>query len=246
VAVPKSPRTDNLDQKTVLVVEDERDLAELLGLHLQRAGYRTFMAHAGFEAVDLARKHQPDLIILDVMLPGLAGTEVAARVRADASLAHTIIIMLTAKAEEMDQLLGLAVGADDYITKPFSVKVLIAKVQALLRRAGAGGRAAAPALRLGGVEVNTETHEARASGETLRLTLTEFRILGALIQAGGRVLSRHELVSKAIGPGISVTDRTIDVHITALRKKLGAQGALIHTVRGVGYRASEEPEKAPS
>jgi two-component system phosphate regulon response regulator PhoB len=227
----------------VLVVEDERDLAELLALHLGRAGYQTFTAHEGHRALELASAHRPTAIILDVMLPGLSGTEIAARVRADPALRDTLILMLTARAEEVDQLVGLAVGADDYMTKPFSVKVLLARLEALLRRA-APRRADAPILRLGKVELNTDTHETSAAGEAVRLTLTEFRILAALLGAGGRVLSRHELVSKAIGPGISVTDRTIDVHMTALRKKLGSQGGLIHTVRGVGYRASEEPEKA--
>jgi DNA-binding response OmpR family regulator len=246
VAVPKSSQTNNLDRGTVLVVEDERDLAELLALHLRRAGYQTFISHDGLGGLELARRHHPDLLVLDVMIPGLSGTEVASRVRADPSLAGVLIVMLTAKSEEVDQLVGLAVGADDYITKPFSVKVLIAKIQALLRRASgaAGAGAPSPPLRLGGIEVNTASHEARAGGEPLKLTLTEFRILAALLRAGGRVLSRHELVSKAIGPGITVTDRTIDVHMTALRKKLGHHGALIHTVRGVGYRASEEPERA--
>jgi two-component system phosphate regulon response regulator PhoB len=222
-------------------VEDERDLAELLSLHLQKAGYQTFVAHEGSAALALAATHRPAAVILDVMLPGLSGTEVAARMRADPALADILILMLTARAEEVDQLVGLAVGADDYMTKPFSTKVLMARLEALLRRA-APRRADSKVLRLGQVEVNTDTHETRSEGQPVRLTLTEFRILAALLTAGGRILSRHELVSKAIGPGISVTDRTIDVHMTALRKKLGGQGALIHTVRGVGYRASESAE----
>src|ERR1041384_3877630 len=169
---------------------------------MPRAGYRTFVAHDGQAALELATKQRPDDIILDLMLPGLSGTDVAARVRAEPALANTIILMLTARAEEVDQLVGLAVGADDYMTKPFSVKVLIAKVQALLRRPPARATESAARLRLGAVEVNTDTHEAGCAGQPVKLTLTEFRIAAALIQAGGRVLSRNELVSKAIGPGI--------------------------------------------
>jgi DNA-binding response OmpR family regulator len=243
VVVPKSNPSSNLDRRSVLVVEDERDLAELLTLHLGRAGYQTFTAHEGYAALELAATHRPAAIVLDVMLPGLSGTEIASRVRADPALRDTVILMLTARAEELDELVGLAVGADDYMTKPFSVKVLLARLELLLRRAGPRAASAA-LLRMARVELNTDTHEVRSDGEAVRLTLTEFRILAALLGAGGRVLSRHELVSKAIGPGISVTDRTIDVHMTALRKKLASQGGLIHTVRGVGYRASEEPDKA--
>ncbi|MEX2218163.1 MAG: response regulator transcription factor [Phycisphaerales bacterium] len=240
----KSSASNNLQTKNVLIVEDERDLADLLALNLGRAGYRTLIAADGLRALSMAAAHKPDLIILDVMLPGLSGTEVAARLRSDPAHARTPIVMLTARAEEVDQLVGLAVGADDYITKPFSVKVLLARLEALLRRTAAAPADAAALLRLGPVEVNPATHEVRAGSGAVRLTLTEFRVLSALIKAGGRILSRQELVTKAIGPGITVTDRTIDVHMTALRKKLGEHGALIHTVRGVGYRADEKPEPA--
>jgi DNA-binding response OmpR family regulator len=243
VDVPKSKQNKNLQTKSILIVEDERDLAELLVLNLDRAGYQTFIARDGQEALTMVARSRPDLVILDVMLPKLSGTEVAARLRADPSVAHTPIMMLTAKSEEMDQLVGLAVGADDYITKPFSVKVVLARVEALLRRASAKGPSA-PVLRLGPVELNTEVHEVRVEGVPLKLTLTEFRILGALLGAEGRVLSRHELVRRAMGPGVLVTDRTIDVHVTAIRKKLGVHGRLIHTVRGVGYRAGEGPESS--
>jgi two-component system phosphate regulon response regulator PhoB len=244
VNTPKSPKNKNLQSKTVLVIEDERDLCELLALNLGRAGYQTFIAQDGRQGLSLAATHRPDLILLDVMLPGLTGTEVAARLRADPSLAHIPIVMLTAKAEEVDQLVGLAVGADDYITKPFSVKILLARLEALLRRAPAPGPDSS-LLRVGELEVNAATHEVRAGGQPVKLTLTEFRIAAALIKAGGRILSRQELVSRAIGPGITVTDRTIDVHMTALRKKLGEQGVLLQTVRGVGYRAGE-PERSAS
>jgi DNA-binding response OmpR family regulator len=244
--IHKSSADKNLQTKSVLIVEDERDLAELLAVNLGRAGYQTFTASDGRQALALASAKRPDLVLLDLMLPTLSGTEVAARIRADPVLAETPIVMLTAKAEEVDQLVGLAVGADDYITKPFSVKVLLARVEAILRRATPRTGGNGPAmLRLAGLEVDPQTHEVRAGGERVRLTLTEFRIVAALLKAGGRVLSRQDLVSRAIGPGIMVTDRTIDVHMTALRKKLGGEGGLIQTVRGVGYRAAE-PESGGS
>ena len=237
----KSSHNSSLDSSKILVVEDERDLAELLALNINRTGYQTFLAHDGHEALAIAARERPDLVILDVMLPGLSGTEVAARLRSDPGLGDVPILMLTAKAEEVDQLVGLAVGADDYMTKPFSVKVLLARVAALLRRTGPR-RAASRTLRLGEISLDTSSHEVRVADDDVKLTLTEFRILAALMAGAGRVLSRQQLVAKAIGPGITVTDRTIDVHITALRKKLGGAGGHVHTVRGVGYRASPDPE----
>ena len=191
----------------------------------------------------MAQQERPDLVILDLMLPELSGTEVASRIRTDPAAAHTPIIMLTAKAEELDQLVGLAVGADDYITKPFSMKVLLARVDAVLRRSAAAPPHEA-GLRLEDLHLSLDTHEVVAAGSPVRLTLTEFRLLAALLQAGGRILNRHQLMTRAMGPGVTVTDRTIDVHMTALRKKLGPCGALIRTVRGVGYRAAATSESA--
>ena len=153
--------------------------------------------------------------------------------------------MLTAKAEEVDQLVGLTVGADDYITKPFSVKVLVARIEAVLRRSNKSW-SDQKALTLGPIEVNLETHEVMVDAQPVKLTLTEFRILASLVQAAGRVLSRSVLMSKAMGPGVTVTDRTIDVHVTAIRKKLEGHAGIIKTVRGVGYRATLEPESAES
>src|SRR5262249_30617124 len=153
------------------------------------------------------------------------------------------IIMLTAKGEEVDQLVGLTVGADDYITKPFSMKVLLARVEAVLRRT-ARASDDRPLIEMGGVQLNMETHEAFTDGEPMKLTLTEFRILSSLIAASGKVLSRHLLMANAMGPGVTVTERTIDVHVTAIRKKLSANAGIIKTVRGVGYRATLD-EDAP-
>lgn len=231
------------DRPHILVVEDERDLADLLIYNLQRSGYLASSVSGGRAALESVAKNLPDLILLDVMIPELPGTEVAARLRSDPATASIPLIMLTAKSEETDQIVGLKVGADDYVTKPFSMKVLLARVEALLRRAGrlGGDRGM---LRLGAIEVNTDTHQATLDGQLLKLTLTEFRILAALLQAGGRVLSRNALMSRAMGPGVTVTERTIDVHVTSIRKKLLNLAHVVKTVRGVGYRASLEPDES--
>lgn len=230
--------------KTVLVVDDERDLAELVAFNLQKEGYIAVVAHDGRQALACIQKQTPDLAILDVMMPEIDGIKLTSRLRADKATADLPIIMLTAKSEEVDELIGLQVGADDYIPKPFSMKILMARVSALLRRAEP--REGDPSLdethALGPVSINLSTHEAFVEGEPIRLTLTEFRVLATLIEGGGRVLSRGALIAKAIGPGITVTERTIDVHVTSIRKKLGPHAPLIQTVRGVGYRTSLKPE----
>jgi two-component system phosphate regulon response regulator PhoB len=228
-------------RKTILIAEDERDLAELMALNLNRAGFLTRVVHNGRAALAAIATEMPDLLILDLMMPELSGTEVASRIRSDPKTNHLPIVMVTAKAEEMDQLVGLSVGADDYVTKPFSMKVLQARLEAVLRRTRhTAGGSSNP--HLGPIEVNLETHEIRCDGDLMKLTLTEFRLLASLVQANGRVLSRATLMSKAMGPGVMVTERTIDVHITSIRKKLGASANLVRTVRGVGYRASLDAE----
>jgi DNA-binding response OmpR family regulator len=228
------------ERKAILIVEDERDLADLLSYNLGRAGFATAAAHSGPDALKAVAAAPPDLILMDVMLPGLSGTEVTGRLRANPATASIPILMLTAKGEEVDQIVGLTMGADDYLTKPFSTKVLIARIHALLRRSDRS-TVAPRALSLGAVSLNLDTHEAFVHGGNIHLTLTEFRLLAGLIHAQGRVLSRSVLMNRAMGPGVTVTERTIDVHITAIRRKLGDQGSLIKTVRGVGYRASTEP-----
>ncbi|MCW5777015.1 MAG: response regulator [Phycisphaeraceae bacterium] len=227
----------------ILIVEDERDLAELLALNLSKAGYETTTALDGRMALRLLAERKPDLILLDLMLPELSGTEVAGRVRTNAATASIPIIMLTAKGEELDQLVGLAVGADDYIAKPFSMKVVLARIEAVLRRTS-GAAPVSNVLRAGPLEIDADAHRVSCRGQPIRLTVTEFRLLSTLVQSEGRVVSRAGLIRRAIGPGITVTPRTIDVHVTALRKKLGEDGGMIETVRGVGYRFSTEPESA--
>ncbi len=228
------------NEKRILIVEDERDLSDLLDYNLKGNGYRTVVARTGPDGVSKARALGPDLVLLDLMLPELSGTEVARQIRADKSISHVPIIMLTAKADEVDQVVGLSVGADDYVTKPFSMKVLMARVEAVFRRTQSHNRVSEQVLRLGGVALDLETHEATLEGDAIPFTLTEFRLLSALIEADGKVLSRSALMNHAMGPGVTVTERTIDVHITSIRRKMGPWGRHIKTVRGVGYRAVHE------
>jgi DNA-binding response OmpR family regulator len=242
-AVAAAPRSRG--QKRVLVVDDEKDLVDLITYNLQRNGYDVLAAYNGNEALELAQREQPDLVILDLMLPGLDGTEVARRLKSDSRTAGIPIIMLTAKSEETDVVVGLTLGADDYVTKPFSVKILLARLNTVLRRAepqpptDEGGL-----LRAGPLVIDPSKHEVTVGGELIKLTLTEFKLLSALVSARGRVLTRDQLMDKAMGADVFVTDRAIDVHVTAIRKKLGDASWLVHTVRGVGYRLQETPGEA--
>ncbi len=231
-------------RKKVLIVDDEKDIVDLVAYNLARNGYETLTAHDGNDALESAAKDAPDLIILDLMLPGLDGTEVARRLKADARTAQIPIVMLTAKGEETDVVVGLTLGADDYVTKPFSMKVLLARVGSVLRRAeaGSGGSVEGGLLRAGPLSIDTLKHEVMVNDEVIKLTLTEFKLLSALLTARGRVLTRDQLMDKAMGTDVFVTDRAIDVHITAIRKKLGEASWLVNTVRGVGYRLRESPD----
>ncbi len=224
--------------RRILVVEDERDLAELLVYNLKKHGFDALALRDGHAAIAAIRTQPPDLLILDLMLPGLSGIEIARSVRTNPRLAKVPIIMLTARADEADQLAGLAVGADDYVTKPFSMKVLLARVQSLLRRTPSSEGQDAR-LAVGPVSADLAGHIVSVDGRDTKLTLTEFKLLTALMQAPSRVLSRNELINRVMGPGIVVTSRTIDVHIAALRKKLGYAGTMIRTIRGVGYQITE-------
>jgi two-component system phosphate regulon response regulator PhoB len=225
-------------RKTILIVDDEQDLVELIVFNLQREGYRTLSAYDGATGYDLAQQHIPDLILLDLMLPEKSGQEVAVALKAERGTARIPIIMLTAKSEESDVIVGLTLGADDYVTKPFSIKILLARIEAVLRRA-ANASPPADLLTAGDLEIDRSKHRVALGGQPVRLTLTEFKLLEALVGANGRVLSRDRLMDTALGADAVVTDRTIDVHITGLRKKLRKHRDLIETVRGVGYRLSE-------
>ena len=231
-------------RKKILIVDDEKDIVDLVAYNLGRNGYETLTAHDGNDALASAAKNSPDLIILDLMLPGIDGTEVARRLKADSQTANIPIVMLTAKGEETDVVVGLTLGADDYVTKPFSMKVLLARVGSVLRRSEAGSASPGEGglLRAGPLSIDTLKHEVLVDNELIKLTLTEFKLLSALLTARGRVLTRDQLMDKAMGTDVFVTDRAIDVHITAIRKKLGDANWLVNTVRGVGYRLRESPD----
>lgn len=218
---------------TILVVEDESDLSDVLSYHLTREGYLCRRVADGERAIAEAHRQPPDLIILDRMLPALSGDEVAQRLKRDPRTAAIPILMLTAKAEDEDELVGFALGADDYVRKPFSVKLLLARIAAVLRRQRPPAKR--EVLAIGPIVLDHGRHEVIADGQPLDLTATEFRILAALMTARGRVLSRAQLIDIAIGKGAAITNRAMDVHIAAMRKKMGPTGNCIHTVRGVGY-----------
>lgn len=221
-------------RKSILVVEDESDLADLVCYHLEREGYQARRAEDGERAITEATRQVPDLIVLDRMLPKVSGDEVARRLRRDDRLSSVPIIMLTAKAEEADELVGFALGVDDYVRKPFSIKLLLARISAVLRRE----QSATPTkdmITLGAVSLDHGRHEVTVDDEQIDLTATEFRILAALMSVRGRVMSREQLIETTLGHGAVVTNRAMDVHIAALRKKLGPAAACIQTIRGVGY-----------
>jgi len=222
----------------ILVVDDEPDLLELVRFNLSQAGYDVETAETGAEGVEKARRRRPDLLVLDVMLPDLPGTEVCRRVRADAELAGLPVLMLTARSEEIDRVVGLEVGADDYVTKPFSPRELILRVQAILRRTR-GGVETAGVLHQGPLELDTARHRCRVQEEDVPLTAKEFELLRVLMERPGRVMSRDRLLEEVWGSDITVTTRTIDTHLKRLREKLGAAADLVETVRGVGYRFAD-------
>lgn len=221
-------------RRSILIVEDESDLCDLLRHNLEREGYLVRRAQDGETAAAEAARHPPDLVLLDRMLPRTPGDEVLKQLRRDPRTVHVPVVMLTAKAEEADQLVGFALGADDYVTKPFSMKVLLARVAAVLRRDDAASHER-DVLSIGPVTLDRARHEATVDGRPTSLTATEFRVLAALMSARGRVLDREHLIDSVLGSEQPVTNRTIDVHVAALRKKLGAAADCIRTIRGVGY-----------
>ena len=225
--------------KRVLVVDDDVKTVELVKLYLNRDGYRVLTAYDGVEALRLAREGHPDLIVLDLMLPGIDGLEVCRTLRAESDVP---IIMLTAKTTEQDRLTGLDLGADDYVTKPFSPKELAARVRAVLRRLPEEVQRGPEEIKHGELTVNFVKHEASLAGKPLNLTPIEFKLLGVLIKEPGRVFSRAQLIEKALGYDFDGFDRTIDVHILNLRRKLEPDPnhpRYIKTVYGAGYKFSE-------
>jgi two-component system phosphate regulon response regulator PhoB len=222
----------------ILIIEDERGLTDVLVYNLQREGYETIVAHDGQEGLRKAQMQLPDLILLDLMLPGMDGLEVCRQLRASEQTRHMPILMLTAKAEETDQVVGFSMGADDYVTKPFSVKVLLQRIKALQRRVETGAEPGDTIEHLG-VRIDRVRHRATVNGLELNLTPTEFRLLECMLRQPGRAFTRPQLMDAGIGEGAIVLERTIDVHIKTLRRKLGQENEYIETVRGVGYRFRE-------
>jgi two-component system phosphate regulon response regulator PhoB len=222
----------------ILIIEDERALTEVLAYNLQREGYQTIIAHDGQEGLRKAQMLLPDLILLDLMLPVLDGLAVCREIRAGEHTRHIPILMLTAKAEETDQVVGFSMGADDYVTKPFHVKVLMQRIKALQRRAASATESADVIEHLG-IRIDRVRHRASVEGKELDLTPTEFRLLETILRQPGRAFTRAQLMDSAIGEGAIVLERTIDVHIKSLRRKLGPASEYIETVRGVGYRLRE-------
>jgi two-component system phosphate regulon response regulator PhoB len=219
----------------ILIVEDDRSLADVLDYNLRQDGYHTFVANDGQDGLQQAKLRSPDLVVLDLMLPLVDGLEICRRLRADPVTRNILVLMLTAKSEETDQVVGFSVGTDDYVSKPFSVKVLLERIRALLRRRD-GNNTNGSVLVSQGVLVDRERHRVTVEDQGLDLTPSEFGLLEALIRQPGRVFSRSELIDAALGGDSLVLERTIDVHIRSLRKKLDAHAVLIETVRGIGYR----------
>ncbi len=228
---------------SVLVVDDDRKVVDLVTLYLKRDGYRVLAAYDGAQALEIAREKRPDLIILDLMLPGADGLAVCRRLRAEGQ--RVPIIMLTARSLEEDKLIGLDLGADDYVTKPFSPRELVARVRAVLRRAGEGKEDGPSEIRRGDLVVDMVRHEVRVRGMQVHLTPREFRLLATLAGQPGRAFTRQQLLDEAFGFDYEGLERTVDVHIMNLRRKVeedAARPARILTVQGVGYKFAEDTD----
>jgi two-component system alkaline phosphatase synthesis response regulator PhoP len=234
-----------MDRPSILIVEDDPDIVELLRFNLERERYLIHISRSGEEGIESARSRKPALVILDLGLPGIPGLEVCRILKQEALTRPIPIIMLTARGEESDIVLGLEFGADDYITKPFKVREFIARVRAVLRRSSPKeqetGRSGP--IVSGPLELDSERHEARLEGDVLPLTPTEFRLLRALAARPGRVLTRDQLLTGITDGSTFITDRNVDVHVRSLRKKLGESRNLIITVRGVGYKFRDSLKK---
>ncbi len=227
--------------KKVVLIEDEPDIAEVIEYNLAREGYKVFLAYNGLEGLETVKRERPEVVLLDLMLPELDGIEVCRQIRENPMTRSLPIIMVTAKGEESDVVLGLELGADDYVTKPFSPRELIARIKAVLRRrSGRDQWSGQGRIARKGLVIDAERHEVCIEGDVVSFTATEFRILYLLASHPGRVFVREQILSQAFGDGTFVVDRNVDVHIRGLRKKMGTLRNLIETVRGVGYRFQDE------
>jgi two-component system alkaline phosphatase synthesis response regulator PhoP len=223
----------------ILVVEDEEDILELIEFNLKKEGYQISTATSGEKAINLALKNPPQLILLDIMLPGMDGLEVCKHLKHDPATMHVPIVMLTAKGEESDIITGLEIGADDYMTKPFSPRVLVARVRNLLRRKKQEVTDPTATIKRDDLVIHPGRHEVIIKDKTIDLTFTEFKVLQVLAARPGWVFTRQQIVDAVRGEDYAVTDRSVDVQIVGLRRKLGNYGSCIETVRGVGYRFRE-------
>ena len=229
-----------MSRKKILVVDDEKDLVDILAFNLRREQYDVATAADGEKALESARRDPPDLVILDLMMPGIGGLEVCRRMRSDPRTSRIPVIMLTAKGEETDAVVGLSQGADDYVRKPFGVKELMARVAAHLRtQARAGENEHPKVIRFGDLVIDSDRFVATLKDAEIPLTTTEFKLLRHLVAKKGRVFARNDLLDAVRGPDAIVTDRTVDVHVAAVRRKLGEYGDYLVTVRGVGYKFAE-------
>jgi two-component system phosphate regulon response regulator PhoB len=224
----------------LLVIEDEADLQKVLGYNLKQAGYEVLSALRGQDGLRLAREHRPDLVLLDLMLPDISGTEVCKALKGDAKTREIPVVMLTAKGEEIDRVLGFELGAEDYVVKPFSVRELLLRIKAVLRR-GKGEGEAAPFTEFGRLRVDRAAHRVWVDKKEVELTALEFKLLATLHDRRDRVQTRTTLLDDVWGIEAEITTRTVDTHVKRLREKLGAAGEYIETVRGVGYRFTDEP-----
>ncbi len=229
-----------MSKRKILIIEDEPDILEVLSYNLRREGFEILASTDGGQGLAMVKREKPDLVLLDLMLPGMDGVEICTAIKNHSDTRNTLVIVVTAKGEESDIVLGLGVGADDYISKPFSPKELVARVKAVLRR-GVLMETQAPqeTVKLGELVIDSVKYRVSYAGREIKLTATEFRILQYLASHPGRVFTREQLLNHALGDDVVVVDRNIDVHVRGIRKKLDVEPSPIETIRGVGYRMAD-------
>lgn len=228
-----------MKKKKIIVVEDEPDLVDVVTYNLEREGYSVLASQRGDEGLNLVRSKAPDLVLLDLMLPGMDGLSICRQMKSDSSMREIPIIIASAKGEESDVVIGLEMGADDYLAKPFSPRELLARIRAVLRRGAPTADVRDDRIVIRDLVIDSRKHEVKINDGVVSLTSTEFKLLHHLASSKGRAFSREQLLNRVVGMGVVVVDRNIDVHIRALRKKLGNHSDMIQTIRGVGYRFVE-------
>ena len=228
-----------MNKPLIVVVEDEQAIQDVVAYNLRREGYEVLLAGDGDEGLALIQSKRPALVILDLMLPGIDGLSICQQLRADPKTRSIPLMILSAKEEESDIVIGLSLGADDYLAKPFSPREMLARVKALLRRANNSRQVSDDYIQVGPLSIDFARYEAKLGGQPLKLTATEFKLLAELAGHPGRALTREHLLNRAVGDAVVVVDRNIDVHIRSVRKKLGDHAGMIETVRGLGYRFVE-------